>query len=88
MNQVKIQKKVIIPKVGEKISIDHNGKLLVPDNPIIPFIEGDGTGKDIWNAAQRVLDYSVFKAYNGSKKIAWMEVYVGEKSNQVYGENT
>jgi isocitrate dehydrogenase len=64
---------------GERISI-HNGKLKVPDNPIIPFIEGDGTGRDIWRAAVRVLDAAVEKAYKGQRKIAWMEVYAGEKS--------
>jgi len=64
---------------GEKISI-HNGKLNVPDHPIMPFIEGDGTGRDIWRASVRVLDAAVEKAYNGKRKIAWMEVYAGEKS--------
>jgi isocitrate dehydrogenase len=64
---------------GGKISI-HNGKLNVPDHPIIPFIEGDGTGRDIWRASVRVLDAAVEKAYGGKRKIAWMEVYAGEKS--------
>jgi isocitrate dehydrogenase len=64
---------------GEKINI-HNGKLNVPDRPIIPFIEGDGTGPDIWRAAVRVLDAAVEKAYRDQRKIAWMEVYAGEKS--------
>ncbi len=64
---------------GEKISLQ-NGKLHVPDNPIIPFIEGDGSGRDIWRAAVRVLDAAVAKAYTGRRKIAWMEVYAGEKS--------
>jgi isocitrate dehydrogenase len=57
-----------------------NGQLAVPDNPIIPFIEGDGTGPDIWRASVRVMDAAVAKAYGGRKKIAWMEVYAGEKS--------
>ena len=57
-----------------------DGRLTVPDNPIIPFIEGDGTGPDIWRASVRVLDAAVEKAYGGKKKIAWMEVYAGEKS--------
>ena len=57
-----------------------NGHLVVPDNPIIPFIEGDGTGADIWRSSVRVLDAAVAKAYGGKKKIAWMEVYAGEKS--------
>src|SRR6187399_69063 len=57
-----------------------NGRLVVPDNPIIPFIEGDGTGPDIWRASVRVLDAAVAKAYGGRRKIAWMEVYAGEKA--------
>src|SRR5215204_945034 len=57
-----------------------NGQLVVPDDPIIPFIEGDGTGPDIWRASVRVLDAGVEKAYGGNKKIAWKEVYAGEKS--------
>jgi isocitrate dehydrogenase len=64
---------------GEKISISQ-GKLHVPDQPIVPFIEGDGTGADIWRASVRVLDAAVAKAYSGKKKIAWMEVYAGEKA--------
>jgi isocitrate dehydrogenase len=64
---------------GDKISIA-GGKLQVPDRPILPFIEGDGTGPDIWRAAVRVMDAAVAKAYAGKKKIAWMEVYAGEKS--------
>jgi len=67
------------PTSGEKITIE-NGKLVVPNNPIIPFIEGDGTGPDIWAASQRVIDAAVEKAYNGEKKIAWYEVFAGEKS--------
>jgi isocitrate dehydrogenase len=64
---------------GEKISV-RDGKLKVPDHPILPFIEGDGTGRDIWRASVRVLDAAVEKAYNGKRKISWMEVYAGEKS--------
>jgi len=67
------------PKSGTAISRQH-GRLVVPDNPIIPFIEGDGTGPDIWRASVRVMDAAVAKAYGGRKKIAWMEVYAGEKS--------
>jgi isocitrate dehydrogenase len=67
------------PTAGEKITIS-NGKLNVPNNPIIPFIEGDGTGPDIWAASKRVLDAAVEKAYNGSKSIAWYEVYAGQKA--------
>ncbi len=57
-----------------------NGRLIVPDDPIIPFIEGDGTGPDIWRASVRVFDAAVAKAYGGRRRIAWMEVYAGEKS--------
>ncbi|GGD74061.1 NADP-dependent isocitrate dehydrogenase [Paenibacillus nasutitermitis] len=74
-----------LPTEGEKISID-NGVLQVPNNPIIPFIEGDGTGRDIWKASKRVLDAAVEKAYNGEKKIAWYEVFAGEKAFNNYGE--
>ncbi|KGP81083.1 NADP-dependent isocitrate dehydrogenase [Paenibacillus sp. UMB7766-LJ446] len=73
------------PTEGEKIQID-NGTLQVPNNPIIPFIEGDGTGRDIWKASKRVLDAAVEKAYDGSKKIAWYEVFAGEKAFDTYGE--
>ncbi len=79
-------KKIVVPKIGEPIKIE-NDKLVVPDNPIIPFIEGDGTGPDIWNASKMVFDAAVEKAYGGKKKIAWMEIYAGEKSVKVYGKN-
>ena len=75
-----------IPARGERIQIDSHGKLQVPDEPIIPFIEGDGTGPDIWKSSQYLLDEAVRKVYGGKKKIAWMEVYAGEKSTKVYGE--
>src|SRR5438270_10090932 len=61
-----------------------NGQFVVPDNPIIPFIEGDGTGRDIWRSSVRVLDAAVAKAYGGKKKIAWYEVYAGEKAFQKF----
>ncbi|MFZ9822391.1 MAG: NADP-dependent isocitrate dehydrogenase [Gemmataceae bacterium] len=64
---------------GDKITIS-NGKLTVPDRPIVPFIEGDGTGPDIWRSSVRVLDAAVEKAYGGKKKISWVEVYAGEKA--------
>ena len=67
------------PQEGEAITFE-NGQLNVPNNPIIPFIEGDGTGVDIWAAAKRVLDAAVEKAYSGDKKIAWYEIYAGEKA--------
>jgi len=71
------------PEGGARITIE-NGKLNVPDNPIIPFIEGDGTGPDIWRATVRVLDAAVEKAYGGQKKIHWMEIYAGQKSNDLF----
>jgi isocitrate dehydrogenase len=70
---------VEVPADGAKITI-RDGKLHVPDRPVIPFIEGDGTGPDIWRASVRVLDAAVLKAYGGRRKIAWMEVYAGEKA--------
>ena len=79
--------KVRIPKSGKKILMD-NAKLIVSNNPIIPFIEGDGIGADIWKASVRVFDAAVKKAYNNQKKISWMEIYAGEKANEVYGLNT
>ncbi|GAB1471044.1 NADP-dependent isocitrate dehydrogenase [Chloroflexota bacterium] len=74
---------VKVPADGAKISIN-NGKLNVPDNPIIPFVEGDGTGRDIWAAAVRVFDAAVEKAYGGKRKVNWMEVYAGEKSFKMF----
>ncbi|MFB9994881.1 NADP-dependent isocitrate dehydrogenase [Deinococcus oregonensis] len=73
-----------VPAQGEKITMQ-GGKLQVPNHPVIPFVEGDGTGADIWKASVRVLDAAVEVAYGGAKKIEWMEVYAGEKSTQVYG---
>ena len=69
---------------GEKITIQ-NGSLSVPNNPIIPFSEGDGIGPDVWNASRRVLDAAVEKAYSNEKKIHWMEVLAGEKANEITG---
>src|SRR5271155_2452452 len=74
---------VQVPAGGEKITIA-NGQLKVPDRPIIPFIEGDGTGPDIWRASVRVFDAAVQKAYGGRRKIHWMEVFAGEKANKAY----
>ncbi len=74
---------VKIPADGKKITI-RDGKLQVPDNPIIPFVEGDGTGRDIWRASQRVFDAAVEKAYGGKRKIHWMEVYAGEKAFKLF----
>ena len=79
--------KVKLPENGVKVQMN-NGKLQVPDNPIIPFIEGDGIGADIWKSSVNVFDAAVLKAYNGNKEIKWMEIYAGEKANDIYGENT
>ncbi len=74
-----------IPQQGQKISVNADMSLNVPDEPIIPYIEGDGTGMDITPVMLKVVDAAVAKAYGGQKKIHWMEVYAGEKSTQVYG---
>ena len=77
--------KIVVPSQGTKITIS-DGQLQVPDSPILAYIEGDGTGPDIWAAAVRVLDAAVEKAYGGAKKISWMEVYAGEKAVATYGD--
>ena len=74
-----------VPSAGERITYE-NGLLGVPANPIIPFIEGDGTGADIWRASVRVFDAAVEKAYKGERKVAWMEVYAGEKAFSNYSD--
>lgn len=79
-------KNIHVPAEGERITMDATGELKVPDHPILPFIEGDGTGADLTRAAMIVWDAAVQKAYGGQRKIAWMEVYAGEKANEVYGE--
>ena len=76
-------KNITVPPDGAKISIEA-GKLQVPDNPIIPYVEGDGTGRDIWRATVRVIDAAVEKAYGGKRKIHWMEVYAGEKAFKMF----
>lgn len=76
-------KPISVPAGGEKITIQ-DGKLQVPDNPILPFVEGDGTGRDIWRASVRVFDAAVQKAYLGSRKAHWMEVYAGEKAYNLF----
>jgi isocitrate dehydrogenase len=76
-----------IPSGGEKIRVNRDFSLAVPDNPIIPYIEGDGTGVDITPVMLKVVDAAVKKAYGGKKKIVWMEMYAGEKSCKIYGEN-
>ena len=77
-----------IPAHGSKITVNKDNSLNVPDQPIIPFIEGDGTGVDITPPMRRVVDAAVAKAYGGKRKIAWMEVYAGEKAVKVYGNDT
>jgi len=79
--------KIKIPAQGKKITANADNSLNVPDNPVIPYIEGDGIGVDITPVMIKVVDAAVNKAYGGKRKIAWMEVYAGEKSTKVYGEN-
>jgi isocitrate dehydrogenase len=79
-------KNISVPDKGEKIEVD-GANLIVGDSPIIPFIEGDGIGPDIWKAAQFVLDNAVKKTYNNKRKIEWMEIYAGDKAVRVYGKN-
>ncbi|HCH70079.1 MAG TPA: NADP-dependent isocitrate dehydrogenase [Colwellia sp.] len=79
--------KISIPSIGDKITVS-NGKLLVPNNPIIPFIEGDGIGVDVTPPMIKVVDAAIRKAYGNERKIAWMEVYAGEKATQVYDSET
>ena len=82
------QSKISVPAAGAKITTNADFSLNVPNNPIIPFIEGDGIGVDITPVMLKVIDAAVEKAYGGEKKIAWMEVYAAEKANTLYGENT
>ncbi|WP_439294648.1 NADP-dependent isocitrate dehydrogenase [Lonepinella sp. BR2882] len=82
-----MQSKVIIPQ-GEKIQLNQDGSLNIPNHPIIPFIEGDGIGVDVTPAMQTVINAAVEKAYGGERKIVWCEIYAGGKANQIYGENT
>ena len=77
--------KVQIPEKGQKIKIDNN-KLIVPDNPIIPFIEGDGIGADIWSASVNVFNKAIKIAYGDNRKIEWLEIFAGEKANKVYNQ--
>ncbi len=80
-----MEKKLTIPTEGEKISLKQ-GRLNIPNKPIIPFIEGDGIGPDIWKACKYVIDQAVEKAYGGEKKIVWMEVYAGEKAKNQFNQ--
>jgi isocitrate dehydrogenase len=76
--------KIVVPTEGQKITAS-NGRLNVPDNPILAYIEGDGIGPDITRASKRIWDAAVEKAYGGRRKIAWMEIYCGEKAQELYG---
>lgn len=76
-----------VPQAGEKIGVDTDSTLVVPDKPMIPFIEGDGIGADITPVMRRVIDEAVSKAYAGKRSIAWFEMYAGEKATQVYGSD-
>ncbi|MEZ4651716.1 MAG: isocitrate/isopropylmalate family dehydrogenase, partial [Candidatus Eisenbacteria bacterium] len=87
MEEVSVSfEKIHIPEEGQLIQ-PHGDGLKVPDKVILPFIEGDGTGRDIWKASVRVFDAAVSKAYGGDRKVVWWEIFAGEKSLEVYGEN-
>ncbi len=79
--------KIQVPEQGEKITMGEDGKLQVPDQPIVAFIEGDGIGPDIWKASRHILDSAVEKAYGGRRKLAWMEVFAGEKAWNMFGKS-
>ena len=80
--------KIKVPADGQKITMGADGRLQVPERPIVPFIEGDGTGPDITRAAMVAWNAAVEKAYGGTRRVEWMEIFAGEKANEVYGANT
>ena len=80
--------KIVAPSFGEKITVNKDNTLNIPDQPIIPFIEGDGIGVDITPPMMNVVNSAVDKAYAGKRKIAWMEIYAGEKATRVYDKDT
>ena len=80
--------KVVEPQDGKAITEDSTGRLLIPDNPIIPFIRGDGIGRDITAVMQKVVDSAIARAYNGKRKFHWMEIFAGERAAEVYGADT
>lgn len=84
---LRMYQKIKVPEQGEKITLNADGSLNVPDRPLIPFIEGDGIGVDITPVMKKVVDAAVQKAYQGKKAITWLEIYAGEKATKVYGEN-
>ena len=77
---------IAVPAHGSKVTFE-GSDLQVPDNPIVAFIEGDGTGPDIWHASRLVLDAAVTKAYGGARAVAWMEIHAGEKAVEIYGDD-
>src|SRR5450756_1823270 len=76
---------VTVPADGQKITVNPDSSLNVPDNPIIPYVEGDGTGADITPVMLKVVDAAVEKAYGGKRRIHWMEIFAGEKATRIYG---
>ena len=87
MSEENLFEKISVPADGEKIQVNADNSLNVPDRPIIPFIEGDGIGVDVTPAMRTVVDAAVEKAFNGKRSIAWMEIYAGEKATKVYGDD-
>ena len=85
MRHISMYQHIKVPTEGQKINVNSDMSLNVPDQPVIPFIEGDGTGVDITPVMLKVVDAAVARAYGGKRKIHWMEVYAGEKSTQIYG---
>ena len=83
----KVDSKITVPIHGEKITVNADNSLNVPNHPIIPFIEGDGIGIDITTPMQKVVDAAVNKVYGNKRKIAWMEVFAGEKAVKIYGKD-
>ncbi len=79
---------IVVPDEGEKITVNDDLTLNVPAQPIVPFIEGDGIGVDITPVMRAVVDAAVEKAFGGQRRIVWMEIFAGEKSNRIYGDNT
>src|SRR5690606_16454966 len=73
-----------VPADGAPVRVE-GGKFIIPDNPILPFIEGDGTGRDIWKASRKVFDAAVEKCYGGSKRVVWYEIFAGEKAFEKFG---
>ena len=73
-----------VPEAGEKITVNEDNSISVPDNPIIPYIEGDGIGVDISPVMIAVVDAAIAKAYDGARRISWMEIYTGEKAAELY----